>query len=469
MNNNIFRIPIFLGLVTLFLSGCSKWLDVSPKSTLKEEELLSTQDGFIDVLNGVYIRITEDRLYGQELGYGFIDVLAQYYDNIPSTPSHQYNQASKYNYENASVKNIIDNIWTGMYRAITNCNVIVERIDDKQDVFTGNNYKRVKGEALALRAFMHFDLLRLFAPAYSTTTRDQKGIPYVNKISKTAIPFSTIDQVCQMIEADLLAARNLLHDFDIMGPVDESQDASLVYTVSNRKVWINYYAATALLARLELFRNNKTKAMQYVDELTTDHARLKIKWAQATQFYYYYNANEKIFGVFMDVGTDMKAKVTERFDPESAINNLILKVSLARTMEVYETSSGGASDYRYLEWNSKTADNYLTKFSTLPGIPLLKIGEVYLIAAECLMDTDPTRALDYLNELRNNRGLVSLSAGVDLNDEITKEYRKEFLGEGQLFFYYKRRGFQFIPGWGTQMTDDQYVLPIPDAELEFNN
>ena len=35
----------------------------------------------------------------------------------------------------------------------------------EQNVFAGNNYNTTKGEALALQAFLHFDLLRMFAPS----------------------------------------------------------------------------------------------------------------------------------------------------------------------------------------------------------------------------------------------------------------------------------------------------------------
>ena len=60
---------------------------------------------------------------------------------------------------------------------------------------------------------------------------------------------------------------------------------------------------------------------------------------------------------------------------------------------------------------------------------------MYLIAAEASGD------IRYLETLRANRGYATdpLPAGANLQDEITKEYQKEFIAEGQLFYYYKRR------------------------------
>ena len=71
-----------------------------------------------------------------------------------------------------------------MYNKIANCNVILDNIDVDKTIFTGNNYNRIKAEALALRAFMHFDLLRMFAPAYNETNKNSTGIPYVDEVGR---------------------------------------------------------------------------------------------------------------------------------------------------------------------------------------------------------------------------------------------------------------------------------------------
>jgi hypothetical protein len=55
--------------------------------------------------------------------------------------------------------------------------------------------------------------------------------------------------------------------------------------------------------------------------------------------------------------------------------------------------------------------------------------------------------------------------------ELQKEYRKEFISEGQLFFYYKRNGLTQMPGLSAQIIADDriYRLPYPDNEIEFGN
>jgi len=106
-------------------------------------------------------------------------------------------------------------------------------------------------------------------------------------------------------------------------------------------------------------------------------------------------------------------------------------------------------------------------------IPLVRVSEMYLIAAET--ETDKTEGGKYLNALRNNRGLPSISAAwVNAGyvpSFVDAEYPKEFCGEGQLFFYYKRKNKTQIwdgDGYKKTVRAQNYVLPIPDEELKYN-
>ena len=83
----------------------------------------------------------------------------------------------------------------------------------------------------------------------------------------------------------------------------------------------------------------------------------------------------------------------------------------------------------------------MTKYNNMNYIPLFKLSELYLIAAEC---ADGEDAYWYLNQLRNHRGLSSIEHTKDIESYIYQEYRREFLGEGQLFFYYKRKLYDTV-------------------------
>ena len=119
----------------------------------------------------------------------------------------------------------------------------------------------------------------------------------------------------------------------------------------------------------------------------------------------------------------------------------------------------------WFETPAGSATEYVNKYMRGTQIPLLKLSEMYLIAAEASGD------IRYLETLRANRGYATdpLPAGANLQDEITKEYQKEFIAEGQLFYYYKRRNMAILPITSTSMNRATCVLPVPDNELEFGN
>ena len=109
-------------------------------------------------------------------------------------------------------------------------------------------------------------------------------------------------------------------------------------------------------------------------------------------------------------------------------------------------------------------------------MPLIKLSEMYYIEAESDMKKaapNLTAAIGLLNTVRASRGIIQeipVDANAEtVNEELIKEYRKEFVCEGQLFFFYKRNGMTTIPGISSEkiMDDKEYMLPFPDSELEF--
>ena len=105
-------------------------------------------------------------------------------------------------------------------------------------------------------------------------------------------------------------------------------------------------------------------------------------------------------------------------------------------------------------------------------MPLIKMSEMYYMAAECLNARGQRKkAIELLNEVRKSRGIAesnNLPLTLDqekVTKEIEKEWRKEFLGEGQLFYFYKRLGYTQIPNTTVPGSDKVYVLPLPEDEI----
>ena len=160
--------------------------------------------------------------------------------------------------------------------------------------------------------------------------------------------------------------------------------------------------------------------------------------------------------------------------------NDVLNPSDATAQAIYEVDAGYGNDYRYLKGYEQDGEKrYMAKFWYLAGstynnrYPLLRMTESFYIAAECLKQSNPKEAVRLLNVVRENRNLSQFALSEDLTaqqiqDEIYKEYRKEFIGEcGELFFYYKRLNLSEIKGASVRANKAVYVLPIPQNDQEF--
>ena len=72
---------LFLVIGILLLTSCNDWLDVEPKSQIKEENHFDREGGYKDQLTGIYTAMTERSMYGQNMGIGFVEVLSHRYDS----------------------------------------------------------------------------------------------------------------------------------------------------------------------------------------------------------------------------------------------------------------------------------------------------------------------------------------------------------------------------------------------------
>ena len=103
-------------------------------------------------------------------------------------------------------------------------------------------------------------------------------------------------------------------------------------------------------------------------------------------------------------------------------------------------------------------------------LPVLRMAEMYLIAAECEAST--ADGYGWLNTLRAARKATSLPASGRLADDLTGEYIREFVGEGQLFWYYKRlrktsiRKIYSAAGDYLDFDPADYLFPLPEKEQE---
>ena len=475
-------------IIACCFTSCSKWLDVKPQSEVSQDVLFSTQEGFEEALNGVYSRCSQADSYGRDVTCGFLDVLAQNY-NIPSGDEPKYRQTALYNYNDRDFITRKDNAWKALYNGIANSNLILEHIEGKQQLFAGTKFSLIKGEAFALRAYFHFDVLRMFAPSYASDA-NAKGIPYVTKFSKSVIAFSTVGQVLDSVIGDLKRAKELLRVSDpILSPgyvvgyaaKDSSTETKGELFLQQRRHRMNYYAVCGELARVYLYKGDKANALINAEEVinankfpwttqnnfmnSDDEKKDRILYKELLFAFYVPNRKDDLNGLFRNGTSSLTIKTTEG-------------------ETIYEVAGVGGDDFRYKQWLSLQTDatgTYLRleKYkrdgdANLHDLmaPAIKLSEMYYIAAECTFDNNPQKAWDYFNTVRLNRGI-----GTALSDplketflsELVKECRKEFYGEGQIFYMYKRLNRAIIGSSGLTYApvNSIFVLPLPDDEIQF--
>ncbi len=476
-------------LVAMLVTGCQKWLDVTPQDKVPQKVLFSTEQGFKDALIGVYLSMDKSTaggsygLYTNHLSMGLLGVLAYDYDNgnvtgVGGNPS-LYNAAFNYDYTNAVMQSEQLNIWKALYSNIANLNNILEQIDEKQNLFSGNNYALVKGEALGLRAMLHFDALRLWGESPGTGAT-VPAIPYVTEFTILTTPLTSVTETSQLAINDLQQARNLLAGTDTSSLKKESPDAFLAYTQNH----LNYWALTGLMARVYQYMGNNDSAQYYAGAVigsgkfplvTSDLAFINNPVRDRTY------SQEHLFALFS----------TNLVNYNQSIFNITIPLvkSFNRRIAVYATPAQDATDWRLRSWfdvNASTSQvvvpSKIFQDANLPyhlqGImPLVRVSEMYYIASEStLRKGDISGAVGLLNKVRQARGLQPLNAaGItttdSVNNAIMREYQKEFIQEGQTWYYYKRLNLDLrqVTGTPAAIPPNAYTFPLPDLEKEYRN
>lgn len=466
------------------LTSCDDWLEVKPYDKISEEELLKSEEGYQKMLNGIYIDLNSEALYGKTLTVEMIEVMGGAYTiGTDNSVWGNYKDLSSYKYATEYWRGRFDQTWNKAYALILNCNKILETIDENQHLFTGGSYYVVKGEALALRAMLHFDMLRLFGPVYSKDS-DKKAIPYYTKQTNTPEPILTAEEVAGQVAADLEDARTLLANDPVKTEgtlMSGAQDGTSNF-MRYRALRLNYYAVEALLARVYLYMGDKKDAFKYASDVikTTDNGifpfvdKSLVTGSPADP--------DRIFSseVLFALTNTSRGTIHKNFYDPSRLPNYVFYMDNSLMSNIVfggaTTTGGYQDDYRYrANWIATGSNRYFYKYSDMVAngsiqntmIPMLRLGEMFLIAAES-QSNDLAKGVQYVNALRRNRGVANLQT---LTPDLLKyEYIRELYGEGQLFYLYKRLNSDVITSANSnknpKASDLIFVVPLPDSETE---
>lgn len=472
---NIFR-KIGLLVIAFGMASCNSWLEVEPETDIAEDEMYKNTKGFYSVLNGVYYNIGVPELYGRHLSWGAADAWAGVYKLVDNVDEHKGFIAMRdFNYETKEVRSFSSSIWENGYRGIARANNLIEHIEQQDSMFFDNGQLEknvLMGEALALRGFIHFDLLRVFAqvPLLEATGT---YIPYVTKYPMIFNPAIPTNEVLEKIIGDLKTSKDLLATFDTLpGNMTYITNAEMRLTKSTMPKWgkfyafrgtrLNYYAVTGLLARVYLYAGQYDLAMEQAMEIIR----------------------------LIEEGTFRMTEGNNIASDPKMMDGVLFCLSYSKMVEGYANYSNGERATLYVEDPglfdpNETSDDYdkreelldhdvMVKYMEDRGkeayteyIPLIRLSEMCYIAAECyLRDDDVNNAVLMLNMVREARGGKVLESDLTTSvvmDKLVNDARKDFIGEGQILFMYKRLN-KIYTSKGKVDAKGKLVLPKPTSE-----
>ncbi|MFT2008172.1 RagB/SusD family nutrient uptake outer membrane protein [Pontibacter sp. 13R65] len=470
------------------LTACKDIIEIEPEyqragsskgfSTLNEHEF---------ALTGAYALFRASGYYGNGTHNtgawaALPDMMA---DDLVQTVEDFGNWNTQANWTYAADEADIELSWVAAYSVIAQANLTLRNIEQ----FEATNPKRVnriKGQALAIRAMVHFDLLRFWGESYERTAT-ALGVPYKTTVDVEDLPERlSVKETYDHIFDDLEEAELLLADVD-----------NVMNTATNR-AYIDQTATHALLARVHLYAKDYEAAENFASRVIAviplaNQAGFSGIWqdiypANAEVIWKVtHSAGEGNVGLGIHIGSANRNLFRPATHLEATFNkpNDIRFVSYFGSREsssnapVYPGGSGAPG-------NRRIVTKYLGRGTTLDNLTdwkVLRTGEMYLIRAEARAKQGGAKlvaALADLNALRaaRIRNYVPVVIGDEqaLLEAIALERRKELFAEGHRWFDLKRsmraisRPDVEVASASVTLTPAarEWAWPIPQGEIDVN-
>ena len=264
---------------------------------------------------------------------------------------------------------------------------------------------------LGVRAFLHFDLLRLFT---AVNDMSANGIPYTETYSYKVTPFSSVGKVYEYILRDLLEAEKLLkQDEELL--VYPREDQSRKAFAKTRETHFNLYAAQATLARVYWMKGDLKQAGIYarkvidsekfplvdrtevqdfltgiLSEKETIWGVYSTAWQDNTQKYLYNNTS---FFSLSPYGTESGSTYPDTYQNVYAKDNDNSGTDFR--MKHFRELNGSIRHMKLVDYFK--IENLRERADVIQGFSLLRTAEMYLIAAEALLEENPTEARKYFD------------------------------------------------------------------------
>lgn len=355
-----------------------------------------------------------------------------------------------------------EGVWDIAYKVISSCNFILttdlESLEGDQDYG-----KHIQGQALMLRAFAHYDLIRNYGQTYS---QGDLGVPYVkdffyeNIVEEMYPVRGTIEENKADLYADLEQAYILMQD--------AYEDSSLEQP--------NKVAAKALESKIATYFGDWDRVIEASEDVIESSKFHVIPATDYISSFAEDAADNSIFELAFSesdypgsnsLGSIYRGRSYGDIQVLTNVENLYESGDIRAEVIGYESFDSNQTKLRNLKKypSSQGTDN----------VGLLRFEEILFNYSEALLNKGRNSdALVALNEVIRERGVADYTE-IDAAS-LALERRREFIFEGFRFDDLARSGQnieKIDPNQNFPATvvsgDYRFSLPIPQSEIDANS
>ena len=434
MKSNIIKSLLVISLLSVGLSSCDRFFDITPTGKVIPESL----SDFRALLTRAY------EVYPQHTAWAGLKS-----DELKANAATEDLQALFTWNEANALPGSVEMPYASFYQTIFFCNYILENAT--KTVSPSAEPHQVLGEAYALRAYAYFQLVNLYAPAYSGNNGAAAAVPLITSVRLEGdFPRASLDEVYSQILSDIHSAEALIHQ-------------------KSFSVGYNYRFTTTALhafkARVFQYRNDWQNALNEAEKALALNSSLE-DFNHFTVLPSSFQSTESIMNLDMNMN--------------SRTNNF------SRASDEHIALFDQVNDLRFAKYFVKNGANWqTTKYNSNNSLKCsFRVGEIVLIKAEAqakLGDEAASKAtlLDLATKRYNSTGLSNFSAkinalsGANYYTELLNERARETSFEGLRWFDLRRTTQPEIihtfdgKEYKLNSKDPRYTLPFPqDARLK---
>jgi len=495
----ILRKTLSIVLLSVVLVCCKKdFLETAPTNAFSSDVMFKSLDGANLALNGLYRYFYKNHGAPDRFGHMAqnleMDLMGEdmvlHWTGFPTWPFNQYAWVTHRNSDSA----VALERWRFYYALINKANIIILYIDNVDGPTAQKN--NIKAQALSVRAFAYYQLLQLYAPAF-TQFPAGNGIPLYTEPSQEGNPRSSTAAVYTQIETDLADAISLFGGSNVQAHRSHVNlavanglrarvalaigDYPSALTHANNAITAAEGSGRALFTPAQVFIANESFADPgAVNVGSAFNSVTGAEWLWGSEII---EDQATIFGSFMshmDARFLSYAQLSQQKKISPALYNQISDSDARKSHWVAPGMGAGALvDYNQVKFGVKVVGTWAADYV------YMRLAEMYLIKAEAQArgagsDADAAQTLFQLVNKRDLEYVLSTNTGDALKEEIMFHRRVELWGEGFRFIDLKRLGQPLDridkghnPSLAQLMelpaSDNRWMWKIPTAEFDAND